>query len=317
MGNALAHRDYELMDPVRVTAFADRVEIVSPGPLPLGVDAAAFERGEAPPKWRNQTLAWFFNRLQIAQAEGQGIPTILRSMREEGCPPPVFRTTALSVTCLLPANPRHVLEFAIADVQQAVSARDFERARNRVEFILQHLDPSAKDVVTSPQRLIDVAASVAVEDAVPQRFRALVSRLLETASTALLSDGDLLRAADICFRYRDITALTSVVENQLNVKPQLQKSGRFLSLAGELFVRMAVQAAASIGSPHVPSENWPGSIRDFNAAAEEARNYLSAALTLGPDDGDETIIRRALGVIQHLVEQVAGCLPPPNDNPSG
>ena len=106
MGNALAHRDYELNDPVRITAFADRVEFVSPGSLPLGVDAGEFRRGEAPPKWRNQALAWFFNRLQLAQAEGQGIPTILRTMREEGCPPPVFRIGAQSVTCVLPAHPK-------------------------------------------------------------------------------------------------------------------------------------------------------------------------------------------------------------------
>lgn len=106
MGNALAHRDYELPDPVRITAFSDRMEFVSPGPLPLGVDPAAFQRGDAPPKWRNQALAWFFNRLQLAQAEGQGIPTILRSMREEGSPPPIFQPGPQSVVCVLPAHSR-------------------------------------------------------------------------------------------------------------------------------------------------------------------------------------------------------------------
>jgi ATP-dependent DNA helicase RecG len=126
MGNALAHRDYELPDPVRITAFADRVEFVSPGPLPLGVDAAAFERGEAPPKWRNQALAWFFNRLQLAQAEGQGIPTILRTMREEGCPPPVFRTNPQNVVCVLPAHPRHVLQNAIVEAQRAIARGDVQ-----------------------------------------------------------------------------------------------------------------------------------------------------------------------------------------------
>jgi ATP-dependent DNA helicase RecG len=107
MGNALAHRDYELPDPTRFTAFADRVEVVSPGPLPLGVDPDEFSRGTAGVKWRNQALAWFFNRLQIAQGEGQGIPTIFRSMREEGCPPPRLEASATRVVCILPAHPRH------------------------------------------------------------------------------------------------------------------------------------------------------------------------------------------------------------------
>jgi ATP-dependent DNA helicase RecG len=74
MGNALAHRDYELVDPTRLTVFSDRIEIHSPGSLPLGVELAAFREGRAGPKWRNQALAWFFSRLQLAQAEGQGIP---------------------------------------------------------------------------------------------------------------------------------------------------------------------------------------------------------------------------------------------------
>lgn len=106
MGNALAHRDYELDDPTRLTVFSDRIEFLSPGSLPLGVDPVAFREGLSGPKWRNQALAWFFNRLQIAQAEGQGIPTIFRVMREEGCPPPVLDADGTRVLCILRANPR-------------------------------------------------------------------------------------------------------------------------------------------------------------------------------------------------------------------
>jgi predicted HTH transcriptional regulator len=106
LGNALAHRDYESPDPARITVFRDRIELVSPGPLPPGADPGAFRAGTAGPKWRNQALAWFFNRLQLAQAEGQGIPAILRTMRDEGCPPPGFLTGPDSVVCMLPAHPR-------------------------------------------------------------------------------------------------------------------------------------------------------------------------------------------------------------------
>jgi len=107
MGNALAHRDYELMDPTRITVFSDRIEVLSPGSLPIGVDPVAFREGRSPPRWRNQTLAWFFNRLQLAQTEGQGISTILRAMREEGCPPPTLEADEIRVLCVLPAHPRH------------------------------------------------------------------------------------------------------------------------------------------------------------------------------------------------------------------
>ncbi|CAN2050685.1 Transcriptional regulator [Candidatus Magnetomoraceae bacterium gMMP-13] len=105
--NALVHRDYELTHPTRITVFIDRIEIISPGALPRPINKEKFLTGKAHPHWRNQTLAYFFNKLQLAQAEGQGIPTIIRTMREEGCPDPIFELESESLICTLPANPRH------------------------------------------------------------------------------------------------------------------------------------------------------------------------------------------------------------------
>lgn len=106
MVNALAHRDYELFDPVRFTSYQDRVEFISPGGLPYGITVTDLRRGTVTPRWRNQSLAWFLSRLQLAQAEGQGIQTIRSAMKAAGCPPPRFETTEVSVTCVLRAHPR-------------------------------------------------------------------------------------------------------------------------------------------------------------------------------------------------------------------
>jgi predicted HTH transcriptional regulator len=108
--NAVVHRDYEITEPIRVTVFLDRIEIRSPGNLHWGVDKEKFVTGKAGPKWRNQCFAYLFNKLQLTQAEGQGIPTIIRTMRKEGCPDPVFEIACDSVTCILPAHPRHKIE---------------------------------------------------------------------------------------------------------------------------------------------------------------------------------------------------------------
>lgn len=108
MINALAHRDYELVDPGRITSYRDRIEIVSPGPLPVGVTLEDLRTGAVTPRWRNQALAWFLSRLQLAQAEGQGIQTIRSTMKAAGCPPPIFDATEVSVTCILRAHPRFV-----------------------------------------------------------------------------------------------------------------------------------------------------------------------------------------------------------------
>jgi ATP-dependent DNA helicase RecG len=132
MGNALAHRDYESHDPTRITVFADRIEVYSPGALPHGVDPEAFRTGRAGPKWRNQALAWFFNRLQYAQAEGQGIPTIIRVMQEEGCPPPILDSDEWRVLCILPAHPRHVL---LRDLREAERYVDLGQLDKTVEIL--------------------------------------------------------------------------------------------------------------------------------------------------------------------------------------
>jgi predicted HTH transcriptional regulator len=104
--NAVVHRDYEMPEPIRVTVFLDRIEIESPGCLHWGVDKEKFIAGKASPKWRNQSFAYLFNKMQLSQSEGQGISTIIRTMKEEGCPNPIFELGTENVSCILPAHPR-------------------------------------------------------------------------------------------------------------------------------------------------------------------------------------------------------------------
>lgn len=138
--NAIAHRDYEMDQPVRVTVFSDRIEITSPGSLPRGVDPARFRQGKATAHWRNQALAYFLSKLQLAQAEGQGIPTILRVMQEEGCPPPTFEFTDENVTCVLPAHPRHALMRELSQIENRIILGNHEEAVDQLESLLK-VDP--------------------------------------------------------------------------------------------------------------------------------------------------------------------------------
>jgi predicted HTH transcriptional regulator len=106
MINVLVHRDYELFDPARFTSYQDRIEFISPGKLPSVMTIEDLRKRRVTPIWRNQSLAWFLSRLQLAPAEGQGIQTIRSTMKAAGCPPPRFDTTEVSVTCVLRAHPR-------------------------------------------------------------------------------------------------------------------------------------------------------------------------------------------------------------------
>lgn len=135
--NAVVHRDYEIPEPIRITVFSDRIEIKSPGPLHWGVDKQKFLSGKASPKWRNQSFAYLFNKLQLAQSEGQGIPTIFRTMKEEGCPEPIFEIESESVTCILPAHPRHSTIREIQEIQDKIILEKLNEAKERVLKLLE------------------------------------------------------------------------------------------------------------------------------------------------------------------------------------
>lgn len=130
--NAIVHRDYEIPEPIRITVFSDRIEVKSPGALHWGVDKKKFLLGKASPKWRNQSFAYLFNKLQLAQSEGQGIPTIIRTMKEEGCPEPIFEIETESVTCILPAHPRHRTIRELQEIQDKIILEKLNDAKDQV-----------------------------------------------------------------------------------------------------------------------------------------------------------------------------------------
>jgi hypothetical protein len=135
--NAVVHRDYEITEPIRITIFFDRIEIRSPGNLHWGIDKEKFLTGKAGPKWRNQCFAYLFNKLQLAQAEGQGIPTIIRTMKQEGCPDPVFEIEYDSVTCILPAHPRHRIIKDIQEIQDKIALGKYGEAKRLALHLLE------------------------------------------------------------------------------------------------------------------------------------------------------------------------------------
>ncbi len=166
--NALVHRDYESDQPVRVTVFSDRIEFHSPGGLPRAILPEAFKSGRAAPFWRNQSLAYFFNKLQLAQAEGQGIPTIIRTMQKEGCPAPVFDLTPESVICVLPAHPRHESLRELTSIESKVILGDHDDAVRRLEALLEN-DPLN-------YRALELFGEVCTLAQSPQRVAAFVRR---------------------------------------------------------------------------------------------------------------------------------------------
>lgn len=104
--NALVHRDYSIHTegmPIRLTMYADRLEIANPGGLygRLTVD----QLGKAQPDTRNPVLVTAMEALGQTENRYSGIPRIQHAMAELGLPPPVFTDTRSNFTVTLQNRP--------------------------------------------------------------------------------------------------------------------------------------------------------------------------------------------------------------------
>lgn len=299
MVNALAHRDYELHEPTRTTVFSDRIEISSPGPLPTGIRVEAFEEGKATSKWRNQSLAWFLNRLQLAQAEGQGIPTILRSMRDEGCPAPSFEVTEANVTCRLPAHPRHALAREYSSIEEAISLGEFSRARDSVDALLKRdpLNHRAVGLLTDvalaledvsivrgyisehgsqinslpPNILARIADALTLHPQPTQNDRDEARRLYLTASQGYVEEREVRKLAQGLSRSGDQHAAVDFLDKQFREHPEWRNNPSLLQVRGNAYIGMAKQCAQTARSNHQLSSSAK------RRAWDDCRRFLASA----------------------------------------
>jgi predicted HTH transcriptional regulator len=304
--NALAHRDYELQDPARTTIFSNRIEIVSPGALPVGVKLETLREGKADPKWRNQTMAWFLSRLQLAQAEGQGIPTIIRSMREEGCPAPVFEADDARVICTLPAHPRHALAREYREIEEAISLGEFDFAKGRVQALLNEDAMNARAVqllaevagalkdaglVRSyliahettvfglpPRALVSLAEALTTQDS-PSRADSDVARSLYIhASKGLIDEREVRKVAYGLSKAGDDHAAVAFVDKQMNEHPEWRDNPYLLQVRGNSYIGMAKQCTRTARKEGLAPQSKKRAWDDCRRFLELADKDLTGAL---------------------------------------
>lgn len=328
MINALAHRDYEIVEPARVTIFSDRVEILSPGSVPTGITVEELRAGRAPAKWRNQNLAWFLNRLQLAQAEGQGIPTILRSMREEGCPPPRFEVNEARVVCLLPAHPRHTLAREHRLIEEAISLGDFTRARDAVtalmtrdslnfrtlqlfaevhralsspgpvrEFLKGHLDQLAGVPAMVLTQLADV---LTLAEAPAQQDMELARRMYVDASKGRIAEREIRQVALGLSRSGDDEAARQFLDSQFRDHPDLRDNPSLLRIRGNALIGMAKQCTQTGKNRALARQTRQRAWEDCRRFLALADSDLRRAASLASDPALLEMIQKNLDFIQEL-----------------
>ncbi len=91
--NAMYHRSYEIREPVEIRVHPDRIEILSfPGP-DRSIKQSDIQKGIlVGRRYRNRRIGEFLKELELTEGRCTGIPKIIKAMKDNGSPPPVFKT---------------------------------------------------------------------------------------------------------------------------------------------------------------------------------------------------------------------------------
>lgn len=86
--NAMVHRSYIDHSSIQIAIYDNRMEITSPGRLPMGQTLERMKEGYS--KIRNEALAAAFAYMGLIEHWGSGIPRIIEEVREAGLREPEF-----------------------------------------------------------------------------------------------------------------------------------------------------------------------------------------------------------------------------------
>ena len=108
LSNAVYHKGYDVREPVEVRVLPDRIEVLShPGAdRSISIEGLRTYRAISR-RYRNRRVGDFLKELHLTEGRNTGMAKILRAMRQNGSPDPVFETDAerLYFLTTLPVHP--------------------------------------------------------------------------------------------------------------------------------------------------------------------------------------------------------------------
>ena len=225
--NALVHRPYTQRGDIYLNLHPDRLEIVNPGPLPLGVTPSNVLHASVR---RNEHLARLCHDLHLMEREGSGFDTMYDVLLSQGRPAPVVEEGAdwVRVTLARTAPNRQVLGF-VAKASETYPLT--QRERIALGLLAQHEALTARELA-SRLELADVGLLRPWLD----RLCAwgLVGQSGRTQATRYFVQSELLRTLD----FPAVTTLKRIEEHRLRALV-LEDVGRYpASSLGDIHARI-------------------------------------------------------------------------------
>ena len=131
LSNAVYHKSYQIGEPITVTVTPEKMEITSlPGPDRTITDSDLANRRMVSRRYRNRRIGDFLKELKLVEGRNTGIPTILRSMEQNGSGLPTFETDEdrTYLTVILPIHKDFIVNI------QPTQIRATKGKRNRAEI---------------------------------------------------------------------------------------------------------------------------------------------------------------------------------------
>ena len=185
--NALVHRPYTQRGDIFLNLHPDRLEVVNPGPLPLGVTPQNVLHTTVR---RNEHLARLFHDLKLMEREGSGFDKIFEVLLSQGRPAPELIEThdRVQVTVRRRILKPEVIDF-IAKADQTYQLT--QRERINLGLLTQHDALTARELAAKLELL-------SVEELQPWLKRLLDWHLVQSAgrtqATRYFVDPGLLRS---------------------------------------------------------------------------------------------------------------------------
>jgi len=187
--NALVHRPYTQRGDIFLNLHPDRLEVVNPGPLPLGVTPRNVLHTTVR---RNEHLARLFHDLKLMEREGSGFDKIFETLLSQGRPAPELVEThdRVQVTVRRRILRPEVIDF-IARADQSYQLT--QRERIALGLLAQHDALTARELTAK----LELPSVDALQ---PWLKRLLDWRLVQSAgrtqATRYFIDPALLRSLD-------------------------------------------------------------------------------------------------------------------------
>lgn len=154
--NAVFHKSYRDDSPVKVRIYLDRIMVINfPGPDRY-ISMENFAQGKARArKYRNRRIGEFFKEIKLSEKQGTGITKILRELKKNGFPEPLFESD----------EDRVFLETTIFirdgfDDISEMPDKLYDREKERMDMVIQYLKENGQLTSYQANKLLDTKFNI-------------------------------------------------------------------------------------------------------------------------------------------------------------